>query len=119
MQAAGQKLEFRVLDVSRPVDQRGGLQLPEAQRHLDIVDPDRHQTAILLAGLGLVDHPLAVDRGVRPQHDHAVRLLELVLDGAAEALPGQQLAVPEDTPSALLERLLELPRPRQIHVASS
>jgi hypothetical protein len=115
VQPTRQELEGLVVDVPRPVRERRRLQLPESERRLDVVEKHRDQAPLLVALLGLVDHPLAVDRGERPQHDHAARLLELALDGAAVSLARHQLAIPEHTPPALFERLFELACPGRIH----
>src|SRR5436190_15869226 len=105
LQAPDQQLEFVVRDVPGPVRERRRLQLAEPERQLDLVDSYRDQPSILLPFLGLVDHPLAVDGGARPQHDDAVRLFQLALDGAAESLAWHQLAIPEHVPTASFQCL--------------
>jgi hypothetical protein len=61
LQAARQELKDLVVGAPRPVHERRGLQLPESERQLHVVEAHRDQALVLLALLGLVDHPLALD----------------------------------------------------------
>ena len=103
----------RVFDVALPVDQIDGLDQPEAERRLHIVNPDRDQNAAIFANAAFFLHPRRIARQDRPHGHHHLGLVELLLDRAVpvgawrdavipphrKALRAQRLHDPHDAPS--------------------
>src|SRR5271166_804683 len=50
-------------------------------------------------------HPVALDRGCRPEHQHALGFVDLLLDDPAELLACRDHPVPPHGPAVRLQRL--------------
>ena len=99
--AATECLEFSMIDFTRPVDQVLGLNSPERQWDLYIVEERWHEYAPLLPLFSLNLHPVRFDGVLGPQNNYALRLSQFVLYNLDPLLAGQDCAVPPNGPALL------------------
>src|SRR3954463_10541201 len=77
--------------------------LSHAERRSHAVEEHRDEGLALLALLRLLDHPVGLNRMLRPGHDHATRLLQRPTDMATPSLARGDAPVPEHRPAARLK----------------
>ena len=100
-------MQFGRVGAAVPARETDRMVLAKAQRGLDPVERDRHQTYAVAGVPGLVADPIRSDRGGRPCHKYNVGVLKFLVDGLGKGRSAVDLLVPPHGVPGLFQRLGE------------